>query len=133
VSNATATLWSVVGAPGGVTFGDVTQPATTVRFSAAGSYSLRLAASNAFAQVSSDLAVNVAQARPQLSLVTVSNGAFQFQIDGGTAMSYTVQFSSNLVTWTNLFVTNPVTMPFEWSSGFVTNIARGFYRVTMGM
>jgi len=40
-------LWSVLGGPGTVTFGNVTQPTTSATFSAPGTYFLQLSASNA--------------------------------------------------------------------------------------
>jgi autotransporter-associated beta strand protein len=60
VGNASGgALWSLVSGPGDADFGDATQPATTVTFSAPGDYVLRLAASNSGGTVSRRLAVAV--------------------------------------------------------------------------
>jgi hypothetical protein len=53
------TTWSVVSGPGTVTFGNASAKATTATFSAAGSYVLRLTASDSALAASDDLAVTV--------------------------------------------------------------------------
>ena len=52
--------WSLVSGPGDATFTDPTQPATTVAFSASGSYLLRLSATNSHGESSRTLEVKVA-------------------------------------------------------------------------
>ena len=54
-----ATAWSKVSGPGTATFGNAAAPATTVTFSAPGSYVLRLSATDGSAGVFQDLAVTV--------------------------------------------------------------------------
>jgi hypothetical protein len=66
-------------------------------------------------------------APPSLFGFKVSNGQFQFQVSGPTNFTYTVQASSNLVTWTNLLVTNPPVLPFVWQDS-TTNLPRRFCR-----
>ena len=131
VSNATSSAWSQLSGPGVATFGDATSPATSVLFSAPGAYVLRLVASNAFAQVVSDLGVTVA-GRPLIGSLIVSNGQFGFQVTGATGVSYTVQASTNLATWTNLFTTNPLALPFGWVDSQGNIFSRRFYRVLLG-
>lgn len=58
-SGAIAVGWSLVSGPGSASFGNASQPATTVTFGQAGSYVLKWTASNASAEVSRLLAVNV--------------------------------------------------------------------------
>ncbi len=53
------TTWSTVSGPGTVTFGDASLRATTATFSAAGSYTLRLTASDSALSASDDIVVNV--------------------------------------------------------------------------
>ncbi len=60
VANATSSLWSLVSGPGSALLADATAPATSVTFSAAGSYVLRLSASNANGETSRTLTVLVA-------------------------------------------------------------------------
>ena len=61
VSNAeNGSQWSLVSGPGDATFGDAALPATTVTFSASGSYLLRLTATNSHGESSHILAVTVA-------------------------------------------------------------------------
>jgi hypothetical protein len=52
VSNALDSAWTVASGPAAATFGNASQPATTVNFTQAGGYVLRLFTSNALAQVS---------------------------------------------------------------------------------
>jgi PKD repeat protein len=132
VTNAAGSAWSKLTGPGTVTFGNATNPATTAIFSAPGSYSLRLTASNALAQVSRDLAVTVVASPPQLGSLLMASNRFQFQITGATGVTYTVQASTNLTTWTNVFTTNPAALPFIWSDFGMTNFPRRFYRVLLG-
>ena len=61
VSNAgNGAQWSLVSGPGDATFGDASLPTTTVTFSEAGSYILRLTAINAHGESSRTLAITVA-------------------------------------------------------------------------
>ena len=60
---ATASLWSLVDGPGTAAFVDPASPATSVTFSAAGTYVLRLAAFSGLGEVSRTLSVTAA-ARP---------------------------------------------------------------------
>jgi hypothetical protein len=77
VSNVTGSLWRQVSGPGVATFGDATQPATTVNFSASGYYVLALTASNQFAQVSDSMTVFAAGNYPPSAryqaLITFTN------------------------------------------------------------
>jgi hypothetical protein len=132
VTNAAGSTWSKASGPGTVSFANAANPATTATFSTPGSYSLRLAASNSLALVSRDVAVTVVATAPHLGSPLVTNGQLQFQLTGATGVTYTVQASTNLVAWTNLFATNPAAMPFTWSDIGKTNFPRRFYRVLLG-
>jgi hypothetical protein len=74
---------------------------------------------------------NAPPSPPQLSAALISGGAFQFQVSGPASYTYTVQASTNLVTWMNLFSTNPTAMPFDWKDTLTTNFERRFYRVVI--
>ena len=133
VSNSTSRSWSKISGPGTVTFGNTAQPATTATFNAAGNYVLRLSGSNALAQTSRDLAVNVTTfSRPQISSAALAGGNFQMQVGGPTGWNYTVQASTNLTVWADLMVTNPLVLPFTWTDTSATNLPRRFYRVLLG-
>jgi O-glycosyl hydrolase len=69
---------------------------------------------------------------PVISSPTLSNGLFQLSVTGQAGLDYTVQASTNLTTWTNLFTTNPPALPFGWSDPAATNIPQRFYRVLLG-
>jgi hypothetical protein len=70
-------------------------------------------------------------AAPVASQPRLTNGVFSFQINGDADVSYTVQASTNLTAWINLFTTNPATMPFTWSDSGISNFAARFYRVIL--
>ena len=59
----------------------------------------------------------------------MTNQQFQLLITGGTGLSYIVQASTNLVTWTKVFTTNATVTPFLWSDPATMNFSRRFYRV----
>ncbi len=58
------TTWSKVSGPGTVTFGNAGAKATTATFSAAGSYVLRLTASDSALTASDDIAITVIRPEP---------------------------------------------------------------------
>lgn len=60
VSAATSSAWSLVSGPGTATFANAAIPSTSVSFSVAGSYVLRLTAVNGIGEASRELAVTVA-------------------------------------------------------------------------
>jgi septal ring-binding cell division protein DamX len=68
---------------------------------------------------------------PTFSAADMIGGAMSFQVSGEPRYSYTIQGSTNLVTWTDLFTTNPVAMPFNWSDNSLTNFPAHFYRVLL--
>ncbi len=74
----------------------------------------------------------IAPDAPQLGSPVLSGGQFQFQVSGAPGVSYTVQASTNLTTWTDLLTTNPAVMPFTWSDS-TSNFPALYYRVRMGL
>jgi hypothetical protein len=132
VSNVDGSVWSKVSGPGTVTFANAAAPGTTANFSQPGSYSLRLSASNALAEVSRALAVTVVATVPQLFAPMASSNHLKFQVSGALGVTYTIQGSTNLVTWADLFSTNPLAMPFPWTDATSTNFQRRFYRALLG-
>jgi hypothetical protein len=69
---------------------------------------------------------------PVASLPDVSNGIFAMNINGAVGPDYSVLASTNLLTWTNLFTTNPTALPFTWTDTNAVNWPRRFYRVSIG-
>jgi glucuronoarabinoxylan endo-1,4-beta-xylanase len=59
LSNSLSSRWSLVSGPGSATFADDSQPVTSVTFKEAGSYLLRLSASNAYGETSATVNVIV--------------------------------------------------------------------------
>ncbi len=69
---------------------------------------------------------------PQLAGGPMIVGQFQLQITGAAGYAYTIQASTNLVAWTDLFTTNPVSMPLVWQDPGASNFPSRFYRVLLG-
>jgi hypothetical protein len=74
---ALTTTWSKVSGPGTVTFGNAAAVNTTASFSAAGSYVLRLTASDSALQASDDISVTVNSAAPSNRAPSVNAGPDQ--------------------------------------------------------
>ena len=68
---------------------------------------------------------------PQLTMGQGGGELFPFQVNGVAGFTYVVQASTNLAIWTDLFTTNPLTMPFEWQDFGAANYPRRFYRVRL--
>jgi beta-glucanase (GH16 family) len=132
VTNAEGSAWSKASGAGTVSFANAANPSTTATFNAPGEYLLRLTASNSLAQVSRDVPVTVVGTAPQLGSPLVTDNQFQFQISGASGVTYTVQASTNLVAWANLFSTNASVTPFIWTDSAATNFPQQFYRVLLG-
>jgi autotransporter-associated beta strand protein len=66
---------------------------------------------------------------PVVQTFRITNGMASLMMSGALGYLYTVQMSSNLVSWTNLWSTNAPPMPFSWSDPAPTNLSRRFYRV----
>jgi hypothetical protein len=65
---------------------------------------------------------------PTFNAFTVSGGQPTFQIGGWPGYNYTIQASTDLVTWANLVTTKPAVIPFSWVDCTATNFDRRFYR-----
>ena len=68
---------------------------------------------------------------PEFQSFSVSNGQVTMLVGGVAGYTYAVQTSTNLVTWTNLFTTNPAVMPFNWVDASASNYPLRFYRVML--
>jgi autotransporter-associated beta strand protein len=67
---------------------------------------------------------------PQLTGGQWNTTQFEFQVSGPTGFTYTVQASSNLRDWAEVFSTNPAVMPFFWAESGLTGFPERFYRVS---
>ena len=77
-------------------------------------------------------APTVSNPPPVLTEMSSTNGGFHFAINGVTGLNYTVQASTNLASWTNVFTTNLSVTPLLWSDTTITNYPERFYRVLLG-
>jgi len=66
---------------------------------------------------------------PVLAGTVLNNSRVQFSIAGTPGQTCTVQASTNLINWTNVFSTNLSVSPFLWNDAETTNFQRRFYRV----
>ena len=71
------TTWSAVSGPGAVTFANAASPTTTAAFSAAGTYVLRLTATDSLLSTSADVTITVLPAPPINQAPVVSAGGNQ--------------------------------------------------------
>ena len=69
---------------------------------------------------------------PVASSPMMTNGLFCLNINGALGPDYIVAASTNLLTWTNIFTTNPATLPFIWADTNPAQMPRRFYRVLLG-
>ncbi len=73
-------------------------------------------------------------AKPQMNLMSVNGGKFQFQIDGDFGLDYIVEAATNLAKptiWSALMTNYSPALPFTWSDVATPNFARRFYRVRL--
>lgn len=66
---------------------------------------------------------------PAFESIQFTNGHPSLTIAGAVGYAYTVQGSTNLLSWTDLLVTNPAALPFFWTDPRTVNWSRCFYRV----
>ncbi|HSY19456.1 MAG TPA: hypothetical protein VK815_14030 [Candidatus Acidoferrales bacterium] len=68
---------------------------------------------------------------PVLAKPVLTNNQFAFQINGDPGPDYTIQGSTNLSDWTNLFTTNSPVLPFKWTDTNTPPPAHQFYRLLL--
>ena len=71
-------------------------------------------------------------ARPTMQAAPAVEGQFALSVNGDFGPDYTLQASSNLVNWTDLFITNLPALPFYWADPHASNFDRRFYRTRLG-
>ena len=71
-------------------------------------------------------------AQPVISASGLSDGRFSLAVAGDSGPDYTVLASTNLTSWSSVWVTNPPLQPFLFTDPAATNFNRRFYRVLLG-
>jgi hypothetical protein len=51
---------------------------------------------------------------PRLTILPLGSNYWILTVSAQPGFSYTIQGTTNLVQWTDLFTTNPITTPFQW-------------------
>ena len=69
---------------------------------------------------------------PVMTLQSSNNGLVRLSVAGDYGPDYTVQATTNLVSWTNVFTTNLPVLPFNWNDPAGTTLPRRFYRAVPG-
>ncbi|HTB84730.1 MAG TPA: hypothetical protein VK742_13830 [Candidatus Sulfotelmatobacter sp.] len=69
---------------------------------------------------------------PNIVSSGISGGQFNFSLNGQIGPDYAVQRSTNLMSWDTLLITNPATMPFNWSATGTFFMPQQFYRIKAG-
>ncbi len=96
----------------------------------AGSYDV--AVSGMCGSTNSTVATLTVVSPPVIGSPAVVGGTLGFWISGGTGLSYTVYGSTNLVDWDSLFVTNPLSSPFQFTDPAASTFNQRFYKVRAG-
>jgi hypothetical protein len=71
-------------------------------------------------------------AQPGIAPSTLTSNRVQLTVSGDAGPDYTVQASTNLSTWTNLFTTNAPALPFHWIDTNTAGFLKRFYRAVPG-
>jgi hypothetical protein len=90
---------------------------------------------NQFGGLSATNTVNLTvtnYSRPSLSSMPMTNGVFAIGLSGSPGASFTIQTSTNLLDWSDLFTTNPATVPFYFVDASASSISHRFYRAYIG-
>jgi hypothetical protein len=68
---------------------------------------------------------------PGISSISFAGGQFSFDVSGQSGPDYAIEISTNLTQWSNVFITNSPTLPFNWVDA-ATNLPFRYYRVKLG-
>ena len=68
---------------------------------------------------------------PGISNISFASGQFNFKVNGQNGPDYAIETSTNLMQWSDVFITNSPALPFNWTDA-ATNSPRRFYRVKLG-
>jgi hypothetical protein len=105
---------------------------TNAQVGDAGSYSVVV--SNAGGAVTSSVAALtvIAISQPAISEPSWNGSQFSLTVNGQSGLDYAVQFSTNLVNWQTVFITNSPALPFSWTDPNSGTYPVGFYRILAG-
>jgi len=70
--------------------------------------------------------------KPVLKTPAVSHGQLSFTVTGTNGPDYTVLASTNLTSWSSVWMTSSPALPFNFTDPAATNLSRRFYRVQLG-
>jgi len=70
-------------------------------------------------------------AAPGISNLSFTGGQFGCTVSGQSGPDYAIELSTNLMQWSNVFITNSPALPFNWTDAS-TNSPLRFYRVKLG-
>jgi autotransporter-associated beta strand protein len=73
--------------------------------------------------------ITIIPPNPILSSPTVVGGQFQFTMNGTPGYLHTIQASTNLTTWNDLYQWTPLTMPVVFAETNLSTFTKRFYRV----
>lgn len=69
---------------------------------------------------------------PSANNVSITGGHFSLSVNGQSGPDYAVETSTNLLQWSNVFITNSPALPFVWTDTNLTTATPRFYRVKVG-
>jgi hypothetical protein len=75
------------------------------------------------------LLVPTSPPKPSVSSLVATGGQFQFTVNGTPGYIHTIQTSTNLISWANVYQWTPLTMPASFSDTNLSAFPRRFYRV----
>ncbi len=75
--------------------------------------------------------VVVNKLNPASLAAVLTNGQIQLTANGDPGPDYTIQFSTNLITWANCFTSNSPPLPFDWTDSN-SLLPQRFYRLLLG-
>jgi hypothetical protein len=97
----------------------------TVRVEVADSGYPALRATNSF------LIIVTNMSPPAITSAVMTNSQFRVAVTGPAGPDYTVQVSTNLTSWSDLFTTNSPALPFLWNDPEAGNFNQRFYRIKL--
>ncbi len=70
--------------------------------------------------------------RPELGAPVATKGQVGFWVNGNAGPDYTIQGSTNLISWSSLFTGTPAVLPWFWLDTNGIGLQRRFYRALLG-
>jgi hypothetical protein len=70
--------------------------------------------------------------RPSLSGAQFTTNQLRLVVNGDFGPDYTVQASTNLMTWGSVYTTNSPALPFNWTDAGAAGFGLRFYRIMVG-